>query len=75
MVSVIVFVRYQYKVAQRTAKNAIANNVVPMCSSNFKFLHCTSRVPDTERDRIVCYSHENPTHSVVIRYIFLLTLV
>lgn len=48
-------------------ENLMASKVVPFCNDGFKYLHCTSRIPEEEVDRIVYYGDQNPTHCVIIR--------
>lgn len=46
----------------------MATKVVPFCHGNYKYLISTTRIPGEEKDEIVCYSKEKPTHGVVFRY-------
>lgn len=48
--------------------NAMATKLVPFCSANYRYLSCTTRIPGEEKDEIVCYRKDKPTHAVVYRY-------
>ena len=45
--------------------NAMSTPFAPFCSDSYKFVYCSTRVPGEEKDSIVAYHKEKPTHGVV----------
>ena len=48
-----------------TTENAMATPFAPFCSDSYRYICCTTRIPGEEKDKIMTYHQEKPTHSVV----------
>lgn len=46
----------------------MATKVAPFCSGCYHYLASTVRVPGEEKDEIVYYGKEKPTHGVIYRW-------
>ncbi len=45
----------------------MATKLVPFCSSSYHFLTSTVRIPGEEKDEMMWYGKDKPTHVVVYR--------